>query len=273
MGSAVVAHADPSYVLTGPETQARAGDLVHFTISGTHKHLGYKLEIGDTKVVEGSAGGNLVSGQFTLPNLGQAARTVTLEAELDGPGKKKTTTVRRELQYLGPALASGGPADDQPVVLPVVLPVVTQPAASGPVVPAPPAAAPAATRRSHGTPPRRARKRHTVKRRLHTPSSRRSTHRKHHSRDNKSGTRAKGPAPRTAPLFDGVPEPGSRRSHPPGNDAPGLKAIAPPTAALTATAGRGASGESNLAILVPGLVGLAAFALAGATLVRRHRTR
>jgi hypothetical protein len=269
MGSAGVARADPSYVLTGPETQARAGDLVHFTISGTHKHLTYALEIGDTKVAEGSAGGNLVSGQFTLPDLGEAARTVTLEAELGGPGKKKTTTVRRELRYLGPALAAGGP----PEVQPVALPVVQQPAVSAPVIPAPPAAAPAVTRRSHGTPPRRARKRHTVKRRLQAPRSRGSTHRKQHSRDKASGTRAKGPAPRTAPLFDGVPEPGSR-SHPLGNDAPGLKAIVPPTAALTVTGGdQAGGGGSAAAILIPGLLGLAALSLTGATLLRRRRTR
>ncbi len=266
------AHTDLGFVLTGPETQARAGDQVHFSITGAQKLVSYELEVGDKEVLEGSA----ISGQFTMPDLGETARNVTVEAELRGPGKKKTT-VKRKFQYLGPALEAERPAEAEPVVLPAVpqqpvsapAPVHTPAAA---VIPAASAPAPVAKPRSTETPRRHARKRHAAKRQRHSPRRRGSTHRKHHRRHKTSGTRAKGPAPRTAPLFDGVPEPGSPR-HPRGNDAPGLKAIAPTTAALTATAGRGGSGESNLAILVPGLVGLAAFALAGVTLVRRHRTR
>jgi hypothetical protein len=277
LASVAAAHSDLGFVLTGPETQARAGDAVHFSVTNPQKLVSYELEVGDTEVLGGSA----VSGQFTMPNLGEASRTVTVEAELRGPGKKKTT-VKRKLLYLGPALEAGGPPVAQPVDLPVVpqqpvsapVPIHT-PAAAG--IPAPAALAPAAKPRSAGAPKRHARKRHSVKRQRHTSKSRRATHRKRHRRDKASRTRAKGPAPRTAPLFDGVPEPGSPR-HPQGNqgnqgnDAPGLKAIAPPTAALTATGGAG-SGESNLAILVPGLLGLAAFALAGVTLVRRQRSR
>ena len=91
------AHTDLSFVLTGPETQARAGDPVHFSITGAQKLVSYELEVADTEVLEGSA----VSGQFTMPDLGEAARVVTVEAELRGPGKKKTT-VKRKLMYLGP---------------------------------------------------------------------------------------------------------------------------------------------------------------------------
>jgi hypothetical protein len=273
LASVAAAHADLSFVLTGPETQARAGDPVHFSVTGAQKLVSYELEVGDTEVLEGSA----VSGQFTMPDLGGTARSVTVEAELRGPGKKKTT-VKRKLMYLGPALEAGGPTQAQPVTLPAVpqqavsVPETTYTPAAAviPAPPAPPSAKPA-TRRSTKTRPRHEGKRHKVKRQRSTPKSRGSTHRKHHSRDKASGARTKGPAPRTAPLFDGVPEPGPPR-HPRGNDAPGLKAIAPRTAALTATGGAG-GGESTLAILVPGLVGLAAFALAGITLVRRQRTR
>jgi hypothetical protein len=262
LASVAPAHADPSFVLT--DTQARAGDPVHFSITGAQK-LTYELEVGDIEVLEGSA----VSGQFTMPNLGETARSVTVEAELRVPDRSKTT-VRRQLQYLGPVVEA------EPVALPVPKQAASAPepihTPSAAVVPASPAPAKPATGRSTKTRPRQERKRHAVKRQRHTARNRGTTHRKEHGRNKTSETRAKGPVPRTAPLFDGVPEAGPPR-HPRGNDAPGLKAIAPPTAALTTTAGRGDSGESSLAILVPGLLGLAAFSLAGITLLRRQRNR
>ena len=148
-----VAHTDLGFVLSGPETQARAGDPVHFSITGAQKLVSYELEVGDKEVLEGSA----VSGQFTMPDLGQAARTVTVEAELRGPGKKKTT-VKRKFQYLGPALEAERPSEAEPVVLPpvpqqaVAVPApVHTPAAA--VIPAP---RPPPRPRSPGRPRRRA---------------------------------------------------------------------------------------------------------------------
>ena len=98
--SAAVAHADPTFVLA--ESQARAGDSVHFTITGADDHVTYEVEVADRDVLEGEADGDggVVAGQFTMPDLGSAAKSVQVEAEIREDDDK--TTVKRKLQYLGP---------------------------------------------------------------------------------------------------------------------------------------------------------------------------
>jgi hypothetical protein len=79
------------------------------------------------------------------------------------------------------------------------------------------------------------------------------------------------PSPRTAPLFDGIPEPGSTRHHRPGKEdrvaAP--KATAPRTAKLAARVDP--AGQSAAAVLIPALLAFASLVLAGTALLRKRR--
>ena len=69
-----------------------------------------------------------VSGQFTMPDLGAGAKSVTVEAEIRDDGDDKTT-VKRKLQYLGPALPRPPP---RPTRSQVAAPAAPQQPAPGP---------------------------------------------------------------------------------------------------------------------------------------------
>ena len=158
--SAAVAHADPSFVLA--ESQARAGDAVHFSITGGEDRVTYELEVADRDVLKGEADGDsgAVSGQFTMPDLGAAAKSVTVEAEIRDDDDDKTT-VKRKLQYLGPALAAAAPAEPQSAAAPAV---PHQPA-PGPAPAHNPAIAKAPAAQSAPAERRAKRRRHARKRR------------------------------------------------------------------------------------------------------------
>jgi hypothetical protein len=270
--SAGVAHADPSFVLT--ESEARAGDTVHFSISGAEGRVTYDLEIEDREVVEDGAGsGRSVSGQFTMPDLGPSSRTITVKASIED--SDDSTTVTRKLQYLVPDQAVAGPAG----ALPPPAPAALQQAAANPepahpsLAAKPPASRRPAEKRRASRAPRRERARHTGRRQESAPSRGRSRRRAGPVKR----ARSKRVRPRTAPLFDGVPEsastPGSEAGPPiDGSGFLGLNAIAPPTAVLTAASASGPGGGGpTAAVLVPALLGLMALALVGTVLVRRRR--
>ena len=86
----------------------------------------------------------------------------------------------------------------------------------------------------------------------------------------KTKQRARRP-PRTPRLFDGVPEPGSELYSADDHETSAQKKKAPRTLFADTVASRG-GGEHAMAILIPGLLGLAGFLLAAATLLRRRRT-
>ena len=290
--SAGAAHAHPYFTVT--EKQARAGDVVHFAITAAKSRVNYELEIDDRDVLQGSGAGSVITGEFTMPDLGERAKTVKVEAEMreSGKGKKK---VKQKVEYLGPAPASPAPdppaSDPAPAAGPspqaaapsavapnAVLAAPQQPPPPAPKVAATPAApAPAVkreTRRSRSRAPstrerpaRRAgaQRKRTVPRRERTTSRRPAAARRH---------RAGRLAPRTAPLFDGVPEPGSRRPVASASANPttsSLNAIVPPTASLGAEAAKG--DRLGLALLVPALAAMAALALAGTALQRQRSLR
>ena len=270
MLSAAAAYARPSLEVT--EATARAGDLVHFSISGVDGHVTYVLEVGDKDVLQG-AGGGVISAAFTVPDMGDAVRTVTVEAEIQGSDKRKK--VKRKLEYLGPALpATGPPAPAPPPPVPAAVPQATP--SPQPIYPpdrveaiSPAQAVTPASSRG----PRKSRKRRAIE----SPrNAARSGERRKHARRGRDRpnpdmsskkNRSKRPAPRTAPLFDGIPEPGAGAW--PGEDGP--NPIAPRKAVVTPTGARLADGGVNAAVVVPALLGLAALALAGMAALRRRQ--
>jgi hypothetical protein len=268
-----VAHADPSFVLA--ESGARAGDPVHFSISGAEGRVEYEVEVGGRDVAAGSGAGT-VSGQFTMPNLGNSAKAVTVEADLED--EDDDTTVYRKLQYLGPVVAVTGATGVQPAAAPA--PAAPEAPASAPQpvhVPqatAAPAAVPAAARQRSKRRAKHRRKRAKSERRRHAPGSGGSKSRDRRSRGRDSAvkhTRTKRLAPRTAPLFDGVPEPGSpRRPESDADRAAGPKETTPRTAKL-AGARVDPAGQSAAAVLIPALLAFASLVLAGTALLRKRR--
>ncbi len=275
-----VAHADPTFVLV--ESQAHAGQAVHFTISGAEDEVTYELEVAGRDVLEGEADGDagVIAGQFTMPDLGGSVKSVQVEAEIRDDGDDETT-VKRKLQYLGPAPAvSAAPTTTAPAQL----------AAPGATPESAPAQSPAATTTTPSKPAaaverrskrkrRQARERRAVKRRDDTSKQRRSRSNRQSRRD-KRASRAKpkrrtGDAPRTAPLFDGVPE-SQTGGYSAADDARSQGkqlSVKPPAAVLATPVAAEGSGQHATAILVPGLLALAAFILLGATLLRKRRTR
>lgn len=278
---AAPAHAGPSLHLG--ESEARAGQVVHFSISDVDEEEAYVIQIGDRPVAAGNGTqSEQVSGQFTMPDLGGGERKVTLEAEIRDQDDRKT--VKRKLRYLGGPAPALTVADTPPVTPPAPAPATLPPAAPTPA-PAPaqpltvagvPASEPPAIRsRSRRGSSRPARNKSRSERRRsrsqpHRPKSRGRDSTVKRAKRNK----AKRDHARTAPLFDGVPEPGSGGSRGGSDARSGLNdhnTIAPPAAALT-VAGGDASGGLTAATVVPALLGLAAFALAGMALLRKRRT-
>lgn len=271
LSAAPACAADPTFLLA--QSEARAGDTVQFSITGTKKRVTYDIEVGGKEVLEGSGSADgMILGQFTMPDLGASNRTVTVQAEIDEP--RGTTVTRRKLQYLLPAapepLVSAPPATapgPAPVVAQQAVPLLPKPAHAIPPAAAPVSPAPVGKRSSRA--PRQARGEPRVTSRNRGPKrhvvvkQRRAKHRAKH--------RTKRRAARTAPLFDGIRESGSGPESAAQDDGPGflsMNAIAPPTSVLSAARGDGL----NAAVMVPALLGLVALAIAGTALLRKRLT-
>ena len=264
-----VAHADPGASLG--ESQVRAGDPVHFTITNGDGHVSYEIEVGGRDVLKGSGEGPTVSGQFTMPDFGASAKSVKVEIDIEDDDDK--TEVARKLQYLGAALPP--PA---PVAVPQLAPAAPQQTAAAPASSPAPATSPGpatkATHRAKSKPRKHARKRRTARRkskRSTAVADRRSKPQR--SKPAKARKRVRRPAPRTAPLFDGVPERGASRYRAEEEDITAPRKKVPTSPVFGTVAAQTSGGEPAIAILVPGLLGLAGFLLAAATVVRRRRSR
>src|SRR4051794_10880808 len=97
---ATPAQADPTFVVA--QSGAGPGEIVQFSITDTETRAGYSLELAGKEVAVGSgAAASGAAGQFAMPDLGAAARTVVVEAEIREP--EDTTTRTRSLRYLPPA--------------------------------------------------------------------------------------------------------------------------------------------------------------------------
>jgi hypothetical protein len=269
--SVAVAHARPSFELT--DSTARAGDVVHFSISGVEGWgVAYHLEVGGEDVQDGRDRA-AVAGAFTMPDLGDAARTVIVDAQVwwsDNQRKEK-----RRLEYLGRAL----PVADVPA--PVSTVAAGEPPAAPPAEPISSAkvldgtaAAPAAASPSHRR-PRQSRERRPAIPQRHAERSgkrRRSAHRGRDRRKRDATARkrhSKRSARRYKGFFHGYAEPRAN-GRPGGDGLLALNAMAPYTAALAVTRAR-TGGDGNAALVVPALLGLAGLALAGTAVVRRRR--
>jgi hypothetical protein len=279
--SATAADAHPSFEITAPS--ARAGDLVNFSISGVEGRVTYALQVGDKHILDGTGGGDaagdVISGTFTFPDLGAAVRSITVEAEIQGADKRKKG--KRKLEYLGPApRPTGPPAPAPPPPLPAVAPQPTQsqqpihsPNRTDQASP-PPAVTPPSSRG-----PRQSGERRAIESPRHAARSgerrgRAHRGRVHADRDVRTGnTRSKRPPPRTAPLFDGVPEPGAGAYADDGDGISGPNGTARRAAVVAPTGARLGDGGVNAAVVVPALLGLAALALAGTAVFRRRVLR
>ncbi len=266
-----VAHASPSFEMS--VSQARAGDVVSFSITGTDGRVSYEIEVGGRDIAQGSGAGSVVSGQFTMPDFGASAKPIRVEADVQESDDK--TEVRRTLQYLGLALPPPAPAGPAASAAPEQAAAAPkQPAATAPTprsTAAPrPESDPAAQRKSKETPRRHVRKRRKAKR--HRVVARQRVEPTHSAPAETKRHPRRAPA-RTAPLFDGVPERGSERYSAPDDKTSAPKKKAPPVPVFANTVASRGSDEPAKAILIPGLLGLAAFLLAAGTLVRRRRTR
>jgi hypothetical protein len=270
--SAAVAHARPSFTLT--ETSAHAGGVVHFSITGLSGNVAFEFEVGDEQVVDGTANGD-VSGAFTVPDLGDEEKTVTVEAEIKAAGKKK---FKRKLEYLGPSQPVEDPPRESPA--PVQAPALTPPDVAPQAAPSPgpssgsihlPGATggtspPLAVAPRSGGRPHKSGRRHEHAQEVARSDRRRSkgrSDRGHHTGGTR-GRRSRHLLPRTAPLFDGVPEPGY------GDDQGGDSKS--PHKDLTATSAHPGDGFGlNAAILVPALLIVTGLVLVVAALLRRRR--
>jgi hypothetical protein len=289
--SVAVAQAKPDFDIA--ENGARAGEVVHFSIDDFTGPVSYEIEVADKDVLKGSGAGSIVLSTFTMPDLGDKSRSVTVEAEIRDAKKKKT--VKEKLQYLGKAPAPGhdddddrspstpGPPPHEPAGTPPIETPAAAPVAAAPAAPAAPAVThlPLLRPPSSGTP--RSAGRHKSRKHRKSAKSHRVAHRRaHHERSKHNTSRRSGgaklgksrvriPLPRTAPLFDGVPEPGTRRTQP-GDSHTAGKSGTPPTAALAATRTAADDGGINAALLVPALLAIAGIGLACTATMRRRRT-
>jgi hypothetical protein len=270
-----VAQADPRFTVA--EREARAADVVHFSITNVDDDLTYVVEVDDRVVASGASDDEDVSGQFGMPDLGAKARSVTVEAQVNEDGDRDTFT--RRIEYLGPA----------PAPKPAATVVPASPSVSAAPAPAPgPASVPAAVApaQAPNAAPRPGAKRRTARKR----AARRRT---------RTRVRKGAPAPRAtvrraktlrrresggvrvrrnrvlhdAPLFRGVPEGPGGGSESTASGTPGIAsvtAIAPPHV-LAASASATDSPWPKPADAVPLALGVVALLLAGTVLARRRR--
>jgi hypothetical protein len=271
--SAAAAHARPTVELV--ETSARAGDVVHFYISGVEDSVAYEVEVADTYLLDDAGEGDVVSGMFTVPDLGDEPWTVTVEVKMWWLEKRRT--VKRRLDYLGhpsPETETAAPAAPATVADAVRQGAPAPEPTSSPKAPEGTSLVPASkpqTRR-----PRQSRKRGATASPRHLERSaerRRGAHRgrDHRNRDAKPRHgRSRYSNRHITQFFDGYAEPGAGARPGGENGFIALNAIAPRTAALAGTAVH-PGGGADASVLVPALLALTALTLAGTAMLRRRR--
>jgi len=277
--SSAQAYAKPSAELV--DASARAGDVVHFSITGATAGVSYQVAVGDRVVQDGTGRGHLVPGTFTVPDLGDDARTVNVEILISGPGKPRT--VDRDLGYLGRAHTGTSPpvtvvpAPVAPGPAPSVTPQQPPQLAPGPVQSSVQSlvhggsSAPAATPPAHGqphhaaAPPVRRAPHHAASRGKHRPGGHHA-HRRH-ARHAPAGTRR---ASRriVCPCRFGHLEP-THAGKPGGHIARGSPE--PTTAPPAIKNVRVDGGGLTAAAVVPALAALAALTLGATAIARRRR--
>lgn len=272
--SAAAAHARPTFELA--ETSARAGDVVHFYISGVEDSVAYEVEVADTYLLDDAGVGDVVSGTFTVPDLGDEPWTVTVEVKMWWLDKRRT--VKRRLDYLGhprPETETAAPA------APATVADAVRQGAPAPEPPSAPKAAPEGTSlvpasKPQSRRPRQSRKGGATESPRHLERSAERRRGAHHGRDHRNRDakpthrRSKYPGRHITQFFDGYAEPRAGARPGGGNGFFALNAIAPRTAALAGTAAH-PGGGADASVVVPGLLALTALTLAGTAMLRRRR--
>lgn len=262
------AQARPSFDLG--TSSARAGDVVHFGISGVDGWgVAYHLELAGEDLLGGRSK-NSVAGTFTMPDLGEEAITVNLDAWLRWSDTKART--KRSLEYRGPALPPAPPAPP-PGTVPAGLPLAPPVSEQGDS-PAPgPGSSPSkqASPKPHGA-RRKARTRHHTTSKPSSAASGgerlRATRRVRgrHARDTAARhRRSKQSLRRIAPLRDGG---GASAGEGPAHDQNASTQNAPRVA--IAAPRRGLHDGIDASIVVPALFTLGGLKLLGVAVLRRR---
>jgi hypothetical protein len=268
--SAAPAHARPSFQLE--QTSARAGDAVRFTISNVNGWgVAYHLELAGADLQNGR-GANAIAGTFRMPDLGEGARYVALDAYLwwANTSRRVQTTVH----YLGPR-PPDPPAPAPPPTL-TKPDVVSQPApgpSSSPSSSAPAAKGPPS---SHARPKAERRRGHARTRRAagkkrSTASKDKGSRRAHRARDRHrrkaaaKHRRSKRSMRGAGPFLNGFQGPGGSNAAD-ADDSSGQKPSPRPTV-LTASRDSGIGAST----VVPVALTLAALGLVGSAVMRRRR--
>jgi len=264
--SVAAADARPGFELA--ERSARAGDVVHFSISGADG-APYELYLDGTQIASGiaSSGG----GAFTLPDLGSDGWTVTVGAEIRRSGRHNW--LESELDYLGRALPPPAPPPAE-TAAPEGATSSPGPVSAPKLVDGTSPGGPAKTvqpQRRHPWP--KGRKGRAVD--TQSTSPRRSGHRrraaraharrKHRAGDGKS--RSKRSRRRHLRPLPGTYEPGHV---PPGATEQAPRDPGTPKSGVPLATAAHAGGTSTASVVVPALLGLAALTLAGMALLRRR---
>jgi hypothetical protein len=244
---------------------------VHFSISEVGGRVTYVLNVGDRQVLQ-SAGNDGAAGTFTVPYLGDGARTVSVEADIWAPDKRKK--VKRKLDYLGSAPpVTAPPATASPAAAALEEEAPTSAPSSPEAIEGSPPV-PAVTPGASPQPPSSPLPRSSAERRPIEPL-RKAAH------GGKEGRRANPPSERRARAANPDRIRSSHRHHRARglsdiNDSGRMyhpKTSAPRSVVLDSSGARlGDLGEGrHSAFLVLALLGLAALALAATALLRRRR--
>jgi hypothetical protein len=262
--SAAPAQARPNAELA--ESVARAGDVVHFSISGATGGVSYDVYVDHDWVQDGDG----LSGSFVVPDLGDDAWTVDVGIVIWSNGRR---TVERELEYLGQALPVRTPTTP---ALPAPAPEAASQADAAPVPAAPPAIDRASTNPGAGAPvrPHGSRGRHDRQSPRHAASGdahQRAAHGAldHRPRHAVGKHRKHGRHRIVCPCRFG-PLTGGAKARPSLGEYSALGSIEPHAAALAAKSVATAGGGLSAAAAVPALLALAAIALTGTAVARRR---
>jgi hypothetical protein len=261
---ASTAHARPSFELG--TFSARAGDVVHFSISNVDGWgVAYHLELDGEDLLDGRFNSS-ATGTFTMPDLGAEPMTLNLSAWLWWSDSR--TRVNRTLEYRGPALPPPPPAPAPATSAPA--PAATPSPQDG-HAPAPAGKAPSSAPKPKATAETRPRA-HTApgtNRRVAARAERRRgrTQRTRDDKRRRAARKHRGSAPPVrgaGPFLNGFEGPGAA-----GPGAGSGAAADDPDVTL---ASRSADGW-NAAIVVPAVLTAVALALAGTAALRRRRLR
>jgi len=246
---------------------ARAGDVVHVGIWGVDGWgVAYHLELGGNDLLDGRSS-DYVNTTFTMPDLGENARTVSLDTTLWW-GETRTHA-QQAVEYRGPALPADPPAPSAgstaPASTPLAAPSPQHGRSPAPVAGNSPShsAIPKSQRRpghAHHRDTADSQRHATAKAKRRADGHRRDRHKRRTAAKHRRSAR---PAGHTEPFLSGFAGPAESASDPAGSKGAGR-----PRVTFTA---RSALDSMSAALAIPGALTAAALTLVGLALLRRRR--